>query len=304
MTPAQLRTFLAVADTLSLRAAAKRLGVTQPAVTKSIRELERQMDVPLVLRHGKGVTLTECGSAFRHHATCLMEEMRRTRENLLAISSNTTPSINVAVSSSMAFAVLPPVLHDFRAVAPRTEIHLIDATMPDGLAMLLNGSVDMLLVHTLKEWIGGDVDCVPIFSCPMTVCAAKTSPYLAANSIGQLLNANWIYPNDPFNSIESIFTSNGFESPKVSVRSQSFVGTQSLLRLPDYIAVTLDIVVKPLMNPIGIEKIRVREKFPFATGMVITRKGIAPTKALSIFLECLLRYKSKITAEYEFAKRW
>ena len=59
MKPQQLRTFLAVAEHRSIHAAARALFVSQPAVTRTMRELERDLDVPLLRRSISGVELTD-----------------------------------------------------------------------------------------------------------------------------------------------------------------------------------------------------------------------------------------------------
>src|SRR5919198_6117788 len=68
MTIGQLRTFLAVAATGSVRAAAERLVVTQPAVSAALSALQREIGVPLVDRDGRGLRLTPAGRAFAEHA--------------------------------------------------------------------------------------------------------------------------------------------------------------------------------------------------------------------------------------------
>ena len=63
MKPNQLHAFVAVVEQMSIRAAARVLGISQPAVTKIVRELEREVDAPLVERSVKGVRLTPFGEA-------------------------------------------------------------------------------------------------------------------------------------------------------------------------------------------------------------------------------------------------
>ncbi|MDP9072744.1 MAG: LysR family transcriptional regulator, partial [Actinomycetota bacterium] len=64
MTLTQLRTFLAVADTASVRAAAERLVVSQPSVSAAVASLEKELGVALVARQGRGLRVTAAGVAF------------------------------------------------------------------------------------------------------------------------------------------------------------------------------------------------------------------------------------------------
>jgi LysR family transcriptional regulator of abg operon len=81
----QLRVFLSVAEEGSLHGAARALCLTQPAVTVTIRELERTLGVPLVVRSVNGVALTEYGVLFQRRARMLVNDVRHIHEELSAM---------------------------------------------------------------------------------------------------------------------------------------------------------------------------------------------------------------------------
>ena len=82
----QLRDLLAVVETGSLRAAARQLGLTQPSLTKSLRQLEEQTALALVVRSKHGVTLTSAGQRLVEHARAIESEIRRTAQDLQRIA--------------------------------------------------------------------------------------------------------------------------------------------------------------------------------------------------------------------------
>ena len=84
MKPNQLLAFVAVVEQMSIRGAARTLGISQPAVTKIVRELEREVGAPLVERSVKGVRLTPYGEAFAPRARLLLSDMRRARDEISA----------------------------------------------------------------------------------------------------------------------------------------------------------------------------------------------------------------------------
>jgi len=295
MTPTQLRVFLTVADALSLRAAAKRLNVSQPAVTKSIRELERQLSVELIVRHAQGITLTECGQVFRRHATSMIEEMRRTREDLLAIAQGMESRIAIAVSSAMSLTVLPTALKMLQEVSPLTKVHVMDAAMPHALDLLRDGSADLLLVHTVADWVGVEFNSIRFLSSDIVACASRHSPHARAVSLADTLGAQWIYPKNSSNSFDTFFTEQGVDPPRRIVRSQSFTAALSLMLNGDSIAFIIDATVDPILKPLGIVRLELAEKFSKATGMAITRSDIAPTRAVQLFLTCLHQIASSHT---------
>ena len=73
----QLREFVAVAEAGSVRSASRALGVTQPALSKSVRQLENEVNAALFLRSASGVTLTPFGNAFLLRARLISAEMQR-----------------------------------------------------------------------------------------------------------------------------------------------------------------------------------------------------------------------------------
>ena len=99
MKPNQLLAFVAVAEQMSIRGAARVLGISQPAVTKIVRELERVVGAPLVARSVKGVELTAYGEAFAPRARLLLADMRRARDEIAQIRDGATGKISVAVST-------------------------------------------------------------------------------------------------------------------------------------------------------------------------------------------------------------
>ena len=78
----QIRDFLAVADTGSIRAAARSLGLTQPALTKSLRQLEAELGAVLVTRSVRGIVFTALGQAFLTRARSIDGDLRRAREEI------------------------------------------------------------------------------------------------------------------------------------------------------------------------------------------------------------------------------
>ena len=142
MTFHQLRAFLAVVDTQALRAAARQLNISQPAISKAMRELERQLGVVLFERRTTGVVLTECGHAFRRRASLLVEEMRRTQEEMDSIRNGTAARLSIAVSSMLALSVVPQAYERFRQAMPRAQVHFSEGMMPMALEQLRDGTVD------------------------------------------------------------------------------------------------------------------------------------------------------------------
>ncbi|MDX1375438.1 MAG: LysR family transcriptional regulator, partial [Burkholderiales bacterium] len=78
----QIQQFLAVVDAGSIRGAARELGLSQPALTKSLRQLEDELGATLVTRSVRGAQATEFGRAFLARARAVSADLRRAREEI------------------------------------------------------------------------------------------------------------------------------------------------------------------------------------------------------------------------------
>ncbi len=124
MTPHQLRTFLAVARTGSVRAAAARLVVTQPAVSAAVAALEREIGTALVERRGRGLALTAAGEALALRAAQVLGLMEQAVAEAREAGAPGTGRLRLAAVTTAGEHVLPPLLRDFRARNPGVEVVL------------------------------------------------------------------------------------------------------------------------------------------------------------------------------------
>lgn len=120
--PELLRTFLAVARHRNFTRAAEALYVTQPAVSRRVARLERQLGLPLLERLGKAIHLTEAGEALAREATGLLGEVERLAESVRARRSGERGRLRIGASTTPGLYLLPPVLVAYRAAHPEVEV--------------------------------------------------------------------------------------------------------------------------------------------------------------------------------------
>jgi LysR family transcriptional regulator, low CO2-responsive transcriptional regulator len=118
MTIGQLRTFLAVAATGSVRAAAERLVVTQPAVSAALSALQREVGVPLVTREGRGLRLTPAGTAFAEHARRALGLLDRGVSAATEAAEPERGRLRLAAVTTAAERLVPALLATFRSQLP------------------------------------------------------------------------------------------------------------------------------------------------------------------------------------------
>jgi LysR family transcriptional regulator, regulator of abg operon len=187
----QLQAFVAAAHHRSLRAAARDLGLTQPAITHSIRELESTLNAELMVRSVRGIELTACGLALLPRAEALLGDMRRTVEAVEQVKGELAGKVSVGTMPSIALTVLPRALSAFRAAMPLVNLHLVETTVPEALTQLRNGTLDIAAMHQVQA-LDGDLVQTPLFSSEFVVVMREQHPLAHAKSLSELLNAEWI----------------------------------------------------------------------------------------------------------------
>ena len=143
-----VRVFLAIAHRGNITQAAADLGVSQPSVSRSVRELERQTRATLLERTPSGVRLTDAGHALLNHARNIVAEARAAEEDLEALAGLTQGTLRVGGSPTIATYFIPPILQAFHSRYPGVELRLTSAPSRAIARLLAEREIDVALVET------------------------------------------------------------------------------------------------------------------------------------------------------------
>ncbi|MFC7910566.1 LysR family transcriptional regulator [Streptomyces nigra] len=142
-----LRYFVTVAEELHFTHAAARLYVSQPALSKQIRALERQLGVELLDRGPRGVTLTEAGAALLPHARSVLAAWAEGAAALDAVRAAARGTLVVGMSTSPGRGgLLPAIRSRFTAAHPEVTVRLRQVSWEDPTAGLADGEADVAFV--------------------------------------------------------------------------------------------------------------------------------------------------------------
>src|SRR4051794_10720536 len=140
MTFGQLQTFLAVARTGSVRAAAAQLVVTEPAVSAAVSALQRELACQLVARQGRGIALTPAGETLARYAAELIGVRDQALRELRGART-----LRLAAVTTAGEYVVPPLLKEFRSSHPQVDVSLEVGNRATVYERLLRRDVDLAI---------------------------------------------------------------------------------------------------------------------------------------------------------------
>ncbi|MCP4188241.1 MAG: LysR family transcriptional regulator [Gammaproteobacteria bacterium] len=146
----QIKTFLAVAELESFSLAAERLHITQPAVSKRIRQLEDNIKTDLFDRIGKRSILTPSGLAFLPRAERILQELKAFKADLSHQHNQPSGTLTLATSHHIGLHRLPQVLRDFKIEYPQVDLDLHFMDSEDACVAIANNELELAVV-TLPE---------------------------------------------------------------------------------------------------------------------------------------------------------
>ena len=141
-----LRYFVAVAETESVSAAARQLGISQSAITEAIKTLELEAGGPLFERHARGMSPTTEGHRFLRHAERIMGAVTDARRSFAEKPSAETGTLDLGVTSMVSGYFLADLLARHRRVFPQVEVRVHEDKRPYVEHLLVNGELDAALV--------------------------------------------------------------------------------------------------------------------------------------------------------------
>ena len=282
---------LAVATEGSMQRAAQRVHLTQPAISKLVRELEIMFGSPLFERSKRGVTLTEGGRALAIRAEYLRNDIERAREEVAAIGRGTLGSLRIGALPVAESALLPHSLMALRKIAPALRIRVQEGTSAALLDQLRRGEIDCVIGRLDSGAGGQDIRAETLVRLPTRIVARRRHPLAARKRLTpeQLAAYPWVLPQPgaPIRTvIDGVFAAAGIQAPVPLVESTSIRLNYELMRSSDMIGVMPDDAASAYeaVRTLAILPFEFGDRLPFVG--VMTRTA-PPSHALSLFLRVL-----------------
>lgn len=185
-----LRIFATVVETASFSRAAELLGISQPATSKAVKELEVQLDTVLLDRRGRSFRPSEPGQALYQHARAIFALEREADEAVRSFYALERGRLVIGASTTIATYWLPPFLRTFHQRHPRIDLHIVGANTRRITELLLDCAVDVALVEGAVT--DTRIEVRPWRSEEMIVIAPRTAEAATTADEGAPAQRTWI----------------------------------------------------------------------------------------------------------------
>jgi DNA-binding transcriptional LysR family regulator len=282
----QIRDLLAVVEAGSLRAAARRIGVSQPAMSKSLAQLERELQAQLLLRTARGIVLTPAGRAFVARGRVIDGELRKAHDDLAALRGRREGAVAFGVGPAVTFPLVPDAMARFRAKWPRAHVRIREGMRNALLPLVRDETLDFSISENVASGGEAGLQFKPLIQPELAIAARRGHPLVSATSLQELAGASWLVFNLPGSrgALERTFEAHGLPPPSALVHCESYATALALIARSDLLGLVLRQLMEVPATQQFLQRVRPREKISRPTIGIFSRADapLSPTAAAMV----------------------
>jgi DNA-binding transcriptional LysR family regulator len=221
-----LHVLMAVVQAGNMSKAAALLNTTQPAISRSIAELERTIGVRLLDRDSHGIEVTEYGRALLDGGAAVFDELRQAVKNIKFLDDPTAGELRIGCTPFLAGSFVSAVIHRLSRKHPHIVFRLVTAHVESLHRQLSERNVDLLIAGRWGPLIDERLEFEPLYDNQLVVVAGAHSPWARRRKIelAELVNEPWVLP-PPGSTLASLalqaFGASGLDYPRTIVVAES-----------------------------------------------------------------------------------
>ncbi|WP_313621514.1 LysR family transcriptional regulator [Pantoea septica] len=282
----QLRAFVAVARQGSIRAASRLSGLSQPALTKAIQELEQVLGAKLFVRRQQGVVLTDVGDNFFRHASLVLEELRVAQEDIQQRLGLAGGQVNIGVGG------MPQVITQFHREYPLVKVRIVEGQLVSMIPELRQGELDFTINTYDQSHLDQELSFEKMMQRDYKVVVRKGHPMEKARSLEALQQCDWTMPTPKgsyYRLLHDLFAERGM-APKIVVSCETFMACTSLVAQSDFVSILSVDVINDAVLGQQLVALDLDDPLPKATFYLIQRKETALTPMSAYMAQLFRRY--------------
>ena len=232
---------VAIADEGSFVRAAETLYVSQPAVTRSVRELEELVGTSLFVRGPRGVLPTVAGEILIERARSALGSLRRASEQLEEVRHGGARPLRVGTNLAGAYALLPQAVVALKQAHPQTAISVVEGTAEALTTSLQRSEVDLLVGRLDPGTYRGSLHHIRLYDEAVRPVVRRDHPALTATTqrLTDLQPYPWILPLQPSalrTELDDMFADEGLALPRDITECSTLLTTREIVLETDAIA--------------------------------------------------------------------
>ena len=287
----ELHILLAVAQAGSMAKAAAQLAISEPAVSRSISDMENTLGVSLFDRSSKGVEPTPYGRALIKRGVAVFDELRQGIREIEFIKDPTIGEVHIGATSTIAeVGIVAAVIARMSQKYPRVSFHVVEATPERLFHELRERNLDLIILLTFDPVASNDIVSEMLYEDRMVIVAAANNPWTRRSRIelADLINENWTLP-EPGHPVTSIvakaFRAIGCEAPRVIATAAPGRIRDTLLATGRFLAVVQESALYFGSTLSSLKVLPVELASARGTTSIMTLKKRALSPAAQLFIE-------------------
>lgn len=285
-----LHVLMTVVQAGSMGKAAERLNTVQPAVSRSIAELEHALGVRLLDRHSQGIEPTKYGRALLDCGVAVFDDLRQGIRNIEFLTDPAAGEVRVGCNPLLGPTFVSAVVDRLSRRYPRIIFHLVAANVDRLHHDLEDRAVDLLIARKFGPLADERFEFESLFEDSSFVAAGSQSPWVRRRRIAlaELMNEPWVLPSPEISWSGSLaieaFRASGLDYPRTTVVAQSAQIRMSLLATGRFLTI---FPASALRFPTKHPELKVLPvelpTAPVPVGIIILRnRSLSPTAQLFI----------------------
>ncbi|HEY3538630.1 MAG TPA: LysR substrate-binding domain-containing protein [Trinickia sp.] len=237
-----LQLLLSLAETGNLSQSATALNTTQPALSKWLKELEKDVGLPLFERHARGLRPTGPGEALIEHARRIGAHLDTARDDMQALREGGSGLVSIGTSGVAAADTVPLAVSRLLARMPRAQVRLVESTMNQLMPQLARGELDIVVGRSGEQYEDAQLQSETLYTELIDFVARPNHPLTQKAMLewDDVLAYSWVvWPQGTpvRNALETALAAAGRTLPAHCVESNSSVLNLTLLNNTDLLGV-------------------------------------------------------------------
>lgn len=213
----QLRAFVQVAESGTIRAAARDLHLSQSALTKALRELEDEVGAELLVRSYKGVECTAAGRVLLTNARLALASLEKARDEIRELQGGAGAHVAAAITPLLSLDTLPRVWRSFKGRQPDARLSLSEGFLTELIPRLLEGRLDFAIAIADPADLPPELVFEPLMEVDAVPAGRCGHPLAEVRDWQALAEAQWVLNVSPGSQSETLLNwlrANGMAVPR------------------------------------------------------------------------------------------